>query len=63
MTVDLQKNIAALLKAIGQPATCKGCPATIWWVRHLNGKRVPYDGDGTNHFATCPRAGEFRRKE
>lgn len=60
---ELHKNIAALLKNVGQVSTCKGCGAQMWWVKHNNGKRAPYDIDGTNHFVTCPRANDFRRNK
>ena len=52
-----------LLKHVGQPAICKGCGAEIYWVRHLNGKNVPYDPDGLNHFGSCVRADQFRKKK
>jgi hypothetical protein len=42
-------------------APCKGCGATIAWVKTAAGKMMPVDGDGTPHFATCPKAAEFRR--
>jgi hypothetical protein len=55
-------------------ATCRGCGAEIVWLE-LNGKnhpcdlpslRVIYQGHlveaHTSHFATCPKAGEFRRR-
>lgn len=54
----------ALLKHVGSSAYCKGCGAQILWVRHVdNGKSVPYDPDGINHFATCTKAAQFKRKE
>jgi hypothetical protein len=59
---ELQKNIAHLLKQIGEPALCSGCGASVWFVRHLNGKRVPYTAAGLNHFADCPAANLFRKK-
>jgi hypothetical protein len=56
-------RIEALLKHAGAPSHCKGCAALIFWVRHIdNGKSAPYDLDGQNHFASCGRAEEFRRK-
>jgi len=54
----------ALLKHVGEEGTCRGCGASIFWVRHIGKERpVPYDPDGLNHFATCPRADQFRKKE
>ncbi len=57
----LVKNVAHLLKQIGEPALCSGCGVRIWFVRHLNGKRVPYTSSGLNHFADCPEAQKFRK--
>ncbi len=59
---DLQANITALLKNIGDPGQCRGCQAPIWWVTHRNGRKTPYDADGTNHFITCPAAKDFKKK-
>lgn len=48
----------------GQPGTCRGCGAAIYWWMTPAGKRSPHDQDGTSHFATCPEAPQFRgRKE
>jgi hypothetical protein len=55
------KAIKILLHAAGEESTCRGCPTTIWWVHHLNGKTTPYDVDGTNHFVTCPASRNFRK--
>lgn len=54
-------RMAALLKHVGDASHCRGCSQAIFWVRHANGKAVPYDADGTNHFATCPQAANFKR--
>jgi len=36
----------------------------IYWVRHPDsGRNAPYDPDGVNHFITCPRAADFRKKK
>jgi hypothetical protein len=40
---------------------CRGCQATIYWVKTLNGKRMPVNADGTSHFSNCPKANEFRK--
>lgn len=42
-------------------ASCSGCGAAIVWVVTTKGKRMPVDGDGTSHFATCPDAKRFRK--
>lgn len=58
----LRLNIRKLLNQIGaEMAVCRGCQAQIWWVTHANGKRAPYTQDALNHFADCPKAGEFRK--
>lgn len=60
---DLRKRIRALLRNVGEEGSCKGCQAPIYWVVHRNGKRAPYTVDGLNHFADCPAANLFRKKE
>lgn len=40
---------------------CRGCGAAIAWVKTPAGRSMPVDGDGTPHFATCPKASEFRK--
>lgn len=57
----LKLNIQHLLKQVAGEGTCKGCGAKIWWVKHKNGKSVPYTDEGLNHFADCPQAGKFKR--
>jgi hypothetical protein len=52
----------ALLKRVGTPGQCKGCQRPIVWVRDTNDHGAPYDADGVSHFATCPKAQEFRKK-
>lgn len=56
-----QKNLAALLHNVGDLAKCRGCAREVYWVLHVNGRKTPYDRDGTNHFITCPVANKFRR--
>jgi hypothetical protein len=47
----------------GTPAThCKGCNATIFFIVTEHGRTMPVDPDGVSHFATCPRAGLFRKR-
>lgn len=52
----------ALLTNIADKGTCTGCGATVYWVRHKNGKRVPYTTAGLNHFIDCSKADQFRKK-
>lgn len=42
---------------------CRGCGATIWWVRTTEGRLCPLEADGMNHFAACPTARLFRHSE
>lgn len=43
--------------------TCRSCQALIYWARHSGTwKASPFDPDGTNHFATCPDAQQWRHK-
>lgn len=59
------------------PKRCRSCKAEVYWVDGPNGKRVivsaavgvgglpPTDtepGHGVSHFADCPQAAEWRRK-
>lgn len=58
-----KKLIADLLRNVGDPGICKGCKAEMFWVEHRNGKRAPYNSDGTNHFITCPDSELFKRRK
>lgn len=58
-----EARAAALVKNIGAPGRCSGCHSVIWWMLHMNGKRTPYDADGTNHFITCPKRDDFRKSK
>lgn len=61
--MELRVRIKNLLHNIaGDPVPCKGCGSPMYWVEHHNGKRAPYDEDGANHFVTCPKAANFRRR-
>lgn len=44
-----------------QTSKCRSCSATIIWRIAKRGKRMPYNEDGTSHFATCPDAEQWRR--
>lgn len=41
---------------------CRGCGEGIFWIVTKNGRRMPVNPDGVSHFATCERAGQFRRR-
>lgn len=40
-------------------ATCRHCPATIYFVKTKNDKNMPCNADGFSHFETCPNAKDF----
>lgn len=55
--------------------SCRSCEADIVWLRTRAGKNMPVDADTvepedtefdpekhTSHFATCPQAGQHRRR-
>ena len=48
-------------------STCRGCRTAIAFYRTPLGKRMPMDvdadGNCESHFATCPNAKEFRRRD
>jgi len=53
--------IAAGYKHEGS-SRCNGCGAEMEWWLTPKGKRMPVDpGTGESHFATCPKAAQFRR--
>jgi len=56
-----EKRLQALIKQIGSPGTCRGCGASIYWVKHHTGRTAPYSPMGLNHFAECPNAKAFRK--
>lgn len=56
-----QEYIAQLVLRVGNIDRCKGCNATIYWIRHLNGNHGPYTSRGVIHFIDCPEAETFRR--
>jgi hypothetical protein len=56
-----QEALRMLFDKIGDEAKCDGCGATIYFVRHKNGKKAPYNPDAVSHLATCPHAGRFRK--
>jgi hypothetical protein len=42
---------------------CRSCDADILWCTTARGRRAPLDPDGKSHFATCPQADGWRRRE
>ena len=50
-----------LLERVGDPGQCSGCNVPIYWVRYKGGRVGPHNLDGVSHFATCPKADQFRR--
>lgn len=52
----------AMLKNVGQPGICRGCPAKGYWVTHYNGKATFYTEAGLNHFVDCPAAKRFKKE-
>jgi hypothetical protein len=63
MIRELELRIQMILQHVGDKGVCKGCGRDIWWVKHKNGKAVPYTWEGLNHFIDCPKANEFKKKE
>lgn len=64
----LEENWKKLLSVIGNPAKCggeagTGCGAEIWWVTTKFKKAMPLNADAAPHWATCPKAQDFRRKK
>ena len=51
--------LQGLFASIGIKGQCRGCRAQIYWVRDEDrDKTIPFNIDGTNHFTTCPKAGQ-----
>jgi uncharacterized protein with PIN domain len=61
---SIEDRMADLLNlAATYTRNCKACGVKLYFVAHpRNGKVAPYTVDGLNHFLTCPKAREFRRK-
>ena len=49
----------------GKYAKCRGCGSRIAWGTSKTGKKIPFDLDDncTAHWATCPKADQFRKKK
>ena len=58
-----QENIVKLLNMITEPTECSKCHRKIWFVKMKSGKTNPIQDDGISHFAACPYASSFRKKE
>jgi hypothetical protein len=43
-------------------ALCRGCGQIVLWTITPHDRKMPIDRDGVSHFATCPRAADFRRR-
>ena len=41
---------------------CSTCGDAIVWCLTTKGNRAPFNPDGVSHFATCPQAGDHRRR-
>lgn len=63
MIRELELRVQMILQHVGDKGVCKGCSRDIWWVKHKNGKAVPYTWEGLNHFIDCPKAKEFKVKK
>jgi hypothetical protein len=60
--IDAQKTaMRRLLGLIGKQVACGGCGASMYFVVHNNGKRVPYTEAGLNHFIDCPERDRFAK--
>jgi len=60
----IEVNGRIRVKWDGRVVKCKGCGRWIGWGTTEAGKKMPFDhGDPmfTSHFATCPKAGMFRK--
>jgi hypothetical protein len=46
--------VQEFIRKIGRPDRCpEPCNSWIYWIRHLNGKTVPYTIDGKIHLGRC----------
>lgn len=63
MKATCEERLQKLLKVIGSKSKCKGCYADIYWVKTPGGKNMPVDIDGTPHWASCPQAEDFKKRQ
>lgn len=57
-----RKTVLALVKNMSGGSTkCRGCEASIYWVKNHEGKAYPVTELGLNHFADCPAREQFKR--
>ncbi len=57
-----RKTTLALVRNMsGGSSKCRGCEASIYWVKNADGKAYPVTELGLNHFATCPEREQFRK--
>ena len=59
---EWRRRALSLVGHVGSGGTCRGCDAPILWVKHANGKTSPYDRDAESHWATCPKAAQFKAR-
>ena len=58
-----------LLGLAGDIAECKGCGATVYFVKHRtknkdgSNKTGIYNPDGISHYATCPKSGDYKVRQ
>jgi len=61
---EARRNVERLFAVIGAPVgQCRACGEKIWWVKTKHGKPAPFTREGISHFADCPAAHQFRKKE
>jgi hypothetical protein len=57
--------LAAAGYKFSNDARCRGCGASVEWWDTPNGKKIPMDVDADGnceaHWATCPKAKDFRK--
>ncbi len=59
----VDRLLRPLLAHVGETGTCKGCGASIVWIRHKSGAVTPYTSEsGLNHFIDCPQAAAHRKR-
>jgi hypothetical protein len=58
-----RKNVTVLLEHTAFARACFACKAPIYMLTHISGARMPYNPDGSPHWATCPDADQFRRRK